>query len=199
MKAIAYHGRGSSPDRIDWLVSAIREAGVEVVVTPNIRDVADAYEAGARELPVDVAAGHSMGGTAALLLAARNPGSVKCVIAVAAPVDRRLQLQWLENKGDRYSKHLANELAALGPQLDATSPSRYIGPGMPPVLYIRGDRDDVVPRAHVDILVGLADKFNFPVDVVEIQGMGHTPKSEQERQAVKNAVVNFLASCLKKP
>ncbi|MBP1448715.1 MAG: prolyl oligopeptidase family serine peptidase [Thermoproteus sp.] len=198
MKSVVYHGRGSSPDKIDWLIAPIREAGFEVVV-PNIREVADAYEAGIRELPVDLAAGHSMGGTAALLLAARNPGKVGCVVAVAGPVDRRLQLQWLEGRGDKYSKRLANELASLGPQLDETSPSRYIGQGMPPVLYIRGERDDLVPRAHVDVLVGLADKFGFRVDIVEVRGMGHVPKFEEERRKIADVVKNFLSNCPRRP
>jgi Dipeptidyl aminopeptidases/acylaminoacyl-peptidases len=113
-------------------------------------------------------------------------------VSVAGPVDRRLQLRWLEGKGDRLSKRLAHELAALGSQLDETSPSRYIGQGMPPVLYIRGDRDDVVPRAHVDVLIGLADKFGFHVDVVEIAGMGHTPRSDEEREKVAKVIANFV-------
>ena len=79
-----------------------------------------------------------MGGTVALLLAANNPGSVKCVVAVAAPVDRRLQLQYLLQSDDPYLKRLANHLASLGSRLELTSPSRFIGSGMPPVLYIRG-------------------------------------------------------------
>jgi Putative esterase. len=73
MRAIVYHGRGSSPEKVDWLVEPLRGLGYEVVA-PSIRDVADAYEIGLSSLPVGVAAGHSMGGTAALLLAARNPG-----------------------------------------------------------------------------------------------------------------------------
>ncbi len=194
MRAIVYHGRGSSPEKVDWLIKPLRDLGYEVAA-PTIRDVSDAYEAGLSLLPVDVAAGHSMGGTAALLLAARNPGMVGCVISVAGPVDRRLQLQWLESKGDKFSKRLANELAALGPLLDETSPSRYIGRGMPPVLYIRGERDDVVPRAHVDVLVGLAEKFGFPVDVVEIAGMGHTPKGDEEREKVARVIANFVEKC----
>ncbi len=198
MKAIVYHGRGSSPDKIDWLINPIRSLGYDVFA-PSIRDVADAYEIGLSSLPVDIAAGHSMGGTAALLLAARNPGKVGCVISVAGPVDRRLQLQWLENKGDKFSKRLANELAALGPQLDETSPSRYIGQGMPPILYIRGERDDVVPRAHVDLLVGLADKFGFSVDVVEISGMGHTPRNDEEREKIARIIANFVEKCPRRP
>jgi len=86
-KAVAFHGYRSSPSNIQWLTQPLLEAGFGVAA-PVIRDVEDGYEAGLRELPVEVAAGHSMGGTVALLLAARNPGSVKCVVVVAAPVDR---------------------------------------------------------------------------------------------------------------
>jgi len=165
------------------------------VVAPAYREVEDGYEAGLRELPVEVAAGHSMGGTVALLLAAKNPGSVKCVVAVAAPVDRRLQLQYLLQSDDPYLKKLANQLTSLGNKLELTSPSRYIGSGMPPVLYVRGSEDRVVPRTHIDILAGLSDKFNFPLEVVEVPGMGHTPKTEEQLRKIAEAVTRFVKSC----
>lgn len=191
-KAVAFHGYRSSPENIGWLIAPLREAGFNVV-TPVIRDVDDGYEEGLKELPADVVAGHSMGGTVALLLAARNPGSVKCVIAVASPVDRRLQLQYLLQSEDPYLKKLANNLASLGNKLEQTSPSRFIGNGMPPVLYIRGSEDRVVPRTHVDILAGLSDRFNFPLEVVEIEGMAHSPQREDHVAAVADAVKKFVA------
>jgi dipeptidyl aminopeptidase/acylaminoacyl peptidase len=194
-KAVAFHGYKSSPQNIQWLTQPLLEAGFEVV-TPTIRDVEDGYEAGLRELPVDVAAGHSMGGTVALLLAAKNPGSVKCVVAVAAPVDRRLQLQYLLQSDDPYLKKLANHLASLGSKLELTSPSRYIGSNMPPVLYIRGSEDRVVPRTHIDILAGLSDRFNFPLEVVEVPGMGHTPQTEEQLRKIAEAVTRFVKSCI---
>jgi len=166
------------------------------VAAPTFRDVEDGYEAGLRELPVEVAAGHSMGGTVALLLAARNPGSVKCVVAVAAPVDRRLQLQYLLQSDDPYLRKLANHLASLGSKLELTSPSRYIGSNMPPVLYIRGSEDHVVPRTHIDILAGLSDKFNFPLEVVEVPGMGHAPQTEEQLRKIAEAVARFVKSCI---
>jgi dipeptidyl aminopeptidase/acylaminoacyl peptidase len=171
------------------------EVGFEVAA-PTFRDVEDGYEAGLRELPVEVAAGHSMGGTVALLLAARNPGSVKCVVAVAAPVDRRLQLQYLLQSDDPYLRKLANHLASLGSKLELTSPSRYIGSNMPPVLYIRGSEDHVVPRTHIDILAGLSDKFNFPLEVVEVPGMGHAPQTEEQLRKIAEAVTRFVKSCI---
>lgn len=193
-KAVAFHGYKSSPSNIQWLTQPLLEAGFEVA-TPTIREVDDGYEAGLRELPVDVAAGHSMGGTVALLLAAKNPGSVKCVVAVAAPVDRRLQLQYLLQSDDPYLRKLANNLASLGNKLELTSPSRYIGNNMPPVLYIRGSEDHVVPRTHIDILAGLSDKFNFPLEVVEIPGMGHAPQTEDQLRKIAEAITRFVKSC----
>jgi dipeptidyl aminopeptidase/acylaminoacyl peptidase len=193
-KAVAFHGYKSSPQNIQWLTQPLLEAGFEVVA-PAYREVEDGYEAGLKVLPVDVAAGHSMGGTVALLLAAKNPGSKKCVVAVAAPVDRRLQLQYLLQSDDPYLRKLANHLASLGSKLELTSPSRFIGSGMPPVLYIRGSEDRVVPRTHVDILAGLSDKFNFPLEVVEVPGMGHTPQTEEQLRKIAEAVTRFIKSC----
>lgn len=195
-KAVVFHGRGSSPANIQWLADPMRELGLEVA-TPAIRDVEDGYETGLRELPVAVAAGHSMGGTVALLLAAKNPGAVKCVVAVGAPVDRLLQLQYMQQSTDPHLRKLASELAALGnTKLEQTSPSRHIGTNMPPVLYIRGAKDHVVPRTHVDILAGLSDRFNFPLEVVEIPNMGHTPTEEEHRKAIRQAIQSFLTKIL---
>lgn len=193
-KALAFHGYKSSPSNIQWLVEPLQKAGLNVVA-PTIRDVEDGYEAGLRELPVAVAAGHSMGGTVALLLAARNPGAVGCVVAVASPVDRRLQLQYLMQSENPYLKKLANDLASLGNKLELTSPSRYISSNMPPVLYIRGSQDEVVPRTHVDILAGLSDKFNFPLEVVEVEGMGHSPQREEHVKKIAEAVTRFVSRC----
>jgi len=195
-KALVFHGFRSSPANVQWLAEPLRGLGLEVVA-PQIREVEDGYEAGIRELPVVVAAGHSMGGTVALLLVAKNPGLVKCVVAVAAPVDRRLQLQYMSQSDNPYLRRLANELMALGNKLELTSPSRYIGNGMPPVLYIRGSNDDVVPRTHIDILAGLSDRFNFPLEVVEVEGMGHTPKEEAHIRQVAEAIVKFVSKCTK--
>jgi len=192
---VAFHGYRSSPQNIQWLTQPLLEVGFEVAA-PTFRDVEDGYEAGLRELPVEVVAGHSMGGTVALLLAAKNPGSVKCVVAVAAPVDRRLQLQYLLQSDDPYLKRLANHLASLGSRLELTSPSRFIGSGMPPVLYIRGSEDRVVPRTHIDILAGLSDKFNFPLEVVEVPGMGHSPQTEEQLRKIAEAVARFVKSCI---
>ncbi len=189
-KALVFHGYKSSPTNIQWLVDMLRKFDV---VTPHIRDVEDGYEAGVRELPVAVAAGHSMGGTVALLLAARNPGAVGCVIAIAAPVDRRLQLQYLLQSDKPQYRRIANELLALGNKLEQTSPSRYIDGKMPPVLYIRGSRDDLVPRTHVDVLTSLSDKLNFTVEIVEIDGMGHTPGVEH-LEKISKAISNFVNS-----
>ncbi|ABL87942.1 conserved hypothetical protein [Pyrobaculum islandicum DSM 4184] len=193
-KALAFHGRGSSPENILWLIQPLQETGHEVVA-PQIRDVEDGYETGLKELPVAIAAGHSMGGTVALLLAAKNPGAVGCVVAIAAPVDRRLQLQYMLQSGDPYLNKLANELAALGNKLEQTSPSRFIGSGMPPVLYIRGTKDRVVPRTQIDILAGLSDKFNFPLEVVEIENMGHSPQTPEHQKAIADAIKRFIAHC----
>jgi hypothetical protein len=86
------------------------------------------------------AAGHSTGGTVALLLAAKNPGSVKCMVAVAAPVDRRLQLQYLLQSDAPTSRSWATSSPLWGASwsLRPPPPPRYIGSGMPPVLLHKG-------------------------------------------------------------
>ncbi|MFN3804070.1 MAG: alpha/beta hydrolase [Pyrobaculum sp.] len=192
-KALAFHGYKSSPANIQWLVDILKEAGFDVRA-PSYREVEEGYEAGLRELPVAVAAGHSLGGTVAMLLAARNPGAVGCVIAVGSPVDRRLQLQYLLQSENSQLRRIANELAALGSRLEQTSPSRFINGKMPPVLYIRGSDDWVVPRAHVDILAGLSDRFNFPLEVAEVDKMEHAPQAGH-LEKIREVVARFVSRC----
>jgi len=102
-------------------------------------------------------------------------------------------LQWLLERGDKT----ANDLMSLGSQIEETSPSRFIRPGMPPVLYIRGGKDELIPRTHVDVLVSLADKFNFPVEVFEIDDMGHAP-GEEDIAKISQIIKEFIYRYFKK-
>ena len=191
-RALAFHGRGSSPERIRWLVEALEAAGLRVEA-PSYREVDEGYAIAASRLPLAVVAGHSMGGTVAMLVAARHPDSVRCAISIAGPVDRLEQLRYVRARG---LAELARELEALGEErLAETSPIRYLGPRTPPILYIWGDRDDVVPRLHLDLLRDAARRLGFRLVDVVVEGMGHVPRGHH-LGLVKRIVAEFAAGCL---
>lgn len=199
MKALVFHGRGSSPEKINWLIKPLKEAGLEVIAPP-IMEVEDGLEIGSKIIKSErdsvITAGHSMGGTVALLLATRFPSHVKCSIVVSAPVDRLLQLKYLEEGAEgTLRRSIYEELRRKYPRDEyfiETSPINYINESTPPILYIWGTADDVVPRNQLTALESRAAKL---VKVI-VNGMTHTPRS-QHLNEINNAVRQFLSSnCL---
>jgi Esterase/lipase len=53
------------------------------------------------------------------------------------------------------------------------SPLTYVRPGLPPILTIHGDKDDVVPYSHATRLKTELDKAKVPNKLVTINGGGH--------------------------
>ncbi len=194
MKALVFHGRGSSPDKINWLIRPFREAGLEVIA-PTISEVDDGLEIGAQVMRDSqgelVVSGHSMGGTVALLLAARMPSKVRCAIVVSAPVDRLLQLKYLEEGADGTPRRaIYEELRRKYPRDDyfiQTSPINYINDDTPPILYIWGTADEIVPRNQLTAIEAKARRFAKVV----VNGMGHTPRSQHLRE-ISSAIRQFL-------
>ncbi len=201
MLALLFHGKGSSPEKINWLTRPFKNMGFRVEA-PKIDEVADGVSIGSKIIenerdPV-ITGGHSMGGTVALLLAAKYPKKVKCVVAVAAPVDRVLQLKWLE-KGEEGSvrRMLYNDIVARLSMrdLEESSPIRYINGEYPPVIYIRGSADDIVPAEHLELLKRKANEYGFRVIELVIEGMGHTPRS-QHVKVIESFIRDNVNQCL---
>jgi len=192
-RALAFHGRGSTPDRIRWLIDALEAAGL-VVEAPSYGEVDEGYRIAVSRLPIDVVAGHSMGGTVAMLLAAKHPDEVRCVISIAGPVDRLEQLRYMKERG---LNRLASEVEALGiEKLIETSPIKYLSERTPPILYIWGDRDDIVPITHLQMLRDAAKRLGFRLVDVVVEGMGHVPRGHQ-LGLVKRIVTEFAAGCIR--
>jgi acetyl esterase/lipase len=70
-------------------------------------------------------------------------------------------IEWFGSMGGR------NELARQ------VSPINHIRPGLPPVITIHGDADDVVPYNHAERLHAALDKAGVPNQLVTIRGGGH--------------------------
>ncbi len=154
MLALLFHGKGSSPEKINWLTRPFRNMGFKVEA-PKIDEVADGFSIGSRIIenennPV-ITGGHSMGGTVALLLAAKY--------------------------------------------LEESSPIRYINGEYPPVIYIRGSVDDIVPVEHLELLKRKANEYGFKVIELTIEGMGHTPRS-QHVKVIEGFIKDNISQCL---
>ncbi|MEM0169460.1 MAG: prolyl oligopeptidase family serine peptidase [Metallosphaera sp.] len=170
MKSIVLHGKGSSPHKVEWLSNPLRTFGQ--VDTPDFDyDV----EEGLRIVlskEFDLIAGHSRGGTVALLAGAKKGLPV---IAVSAPTDRLLQLEHLskfptESEQGKLYKYLStfpNE------RLIETSPITY-AKDLRNVLLIHGEKDEVVPKIHSEVLCEKVKESGNRCDFVVLE-MRHSP------------------------
>lgn len=67
----------------------------------------------------------------------------------------------------------------MGSQRDAAeiarsvSPLSYVRAGLPPILTIHGDKDDVVPYSHATRLKDALDKANVKNKLITIKNGGH--------------------------
>lgn len=187
MRAIALHGFGSSPEKINWLVGPLRSLNLEVV-TPQYRDFMDGLNK-VQELVGSsdenfIVAGHSMGGTIALL-AASTLQRINCVISVSGPTDRLAQIRWLlEGEPGSVRRRTYEELVKLGSEqvseefLRRTSPINYLKPGLPPTLLIHGTNDELVNIKQVEDYYERARSLGNIVEFVRIEGMMHTPRGK---------------------
>ena len=115
--------------------------------------------------------GGSMGGTSALIFAARNAALIDGVYALCPATDTAeifpsFSDQFLKSYGgsptevpevyrERSSRHYADELSGL------------------PVAIIHGDEDALLPVSHSRILVESLRTQNARLQYVEIEGCGH--------------------------
>ena len=205
MKALALHGFGSSPEKINWLIGSLRSLNLEVV-TPTYRDFEDGFSK-VRELLEGnddkyIIAGHSMGGTIALL-AASTLGKVTCAISVSGPTDRLAQIRWLlSGEPGSIRRRTYEELAKIDSRqvteefLVRTSPINYLKPNLPPILLVHGTNDELVSIKQVEDYYERAKSLGNIIEFIRVEGMPHTPRGKDIRLIAK-AIENFvLRHCL---
>jgi len=182
VKAAVFHGYGSSPTRIKWLVKAFKEVADEVIVPTLPSVLAKAWEA-TKELEADVYGGHSMGGALALLHSASKG---RPAVAVAPPTNLRKQLAHLKEKFPKIYEDITSqvdeevmiELSPINMEFKA------------PILVIHGTEDKVVP---LEQSLEFCEKVK-ECHLVVVDGMGHKPVTEAEKELVRRHVVEFLRS-----
>ena len=205
MRAIALHGFGSSPEKINWLAGPLRSLGFEVL-TPSYRD----FEDGLNKLnellksgEQAIVAGHSMGGTIALLAASTMSG-ITCAISVSGPTDRLAQVRWLSEGGPgSIRRRTYEELLRIDSKqvteefLRRTSPINYLRPGLPPILLIHGTNDELVKIDQVVNYYERARSLGNIIELVRIEGMPHTPRGK-DIKVIANVIEKFAKKyCIK--
>lgn len=72
------------------------------------------------------------------------------------------------------------------------SPLSYIRPGLPPIITIHGDKDDVVPYIQATRLRDALEKAGVPNKLVTIAGGGHGLFTQQQYEYAYSEIWKFL-------
>jgi len=72
------------------------------------------------------------------------------------------------------------------------SPLTYVRAGLPPILTIHGDKDDVVPYSHATRLHEALDKVKVPNQLLTIQGGGHGGFTQEQFVKSYDTIWSFL-------
>ena len=75
----------------------------------------------------------------------------------------------------------------------SVSPLTYVRPGLPPIISIQGDKDDVVPYQQSVRLKQALDKAGVTNKLVTIPGGGHGMFTQQQYEMAYNEIWKFLA------
>ena len=74
----------------------------------------------------------------------------------------------------------------------SVSPLTYVRAGLPPVITIHGDKDDVVPYAHATRLHDALAKANVPNKLVTVKGGGHGMFAQPDYVMAFDEIWKFL-------
>ncbi len=205
MKALALHGFGSSPEKINWLIGPLKSLNLEVIA-PTYRDFEDGLNK-VKELLEGtndryVIAGHSMGGTIALLTAS-TVDQVACAISVSGPTDRLAQIKWLlSGEPGSIRRRTYEELMRIDSRqvteefLAKTSPINYLRPNLPPILLIHGTNDELVSIRQVEDYYDRAKSLGNVIELIRVEGMPHTPRGKDIRVIAKSIESFVRKYCL---
>ena len=150
-----------------------------------------------------VLSGHSAGGHLALITA---------MLPVSAGLDRRCagqdELQvaavvnWygITDVADELDGPNRKDYAVrwLGAQADREAIARRVSPlthvrrGLPPVISIHGDRDELVPYAHAQRLQQALDRVGVANELFTVPGAGHGGFSREQESRAYAAIEAFL-------
>lgn len=148
-------------------------------------------------------AGHSLGGITSLVFASRNPSKVAALLPMSTVVSGEL---WHGNKDPEYMENWKAEGYFFKESDSMPGKSGRIGYGMAedilqydaldfasdihcPTLLMVGSKDDgTTPEMHQL----LYDKLAGPKQMQIIDGMSHTPKTQEEITMMKDTIKDWL-------
>lgn len=99
---------------------------------------------------------------------------------IDGPSAKHYAMEWLGSRGDR--EELARQV----------SPITHVRAGLPPVITLHGDRDDIAPYAQALRLHAALDKAGVPNRLVTFRGRGHGGFNRQELLESYAAIREFL-------
>ena len=73
------------------------------------------------------------------------------------------------------------------------SPISYVRPGLPPIITVHGDKDDIVPYSQAVRLHAALDKAGVPNQLVTIHGGKHDGFNRKELVDSFDAIREFLS------
>lgn len=100
---------------------------------------------------------------------------------INGPNSKHYAIEWLGSLGNR--EELARQV----------SPINYVRAGLPPILTVHGDADDVVPFTHATRLHAALEKAGVPNQLVTIRGGKHGGFSRQDVLNSYAAIKKFLS------
>ena len=186
MISLVLHGKGSSPEKVEWLAKPLRQFG-EVIVPYFEIEVKEGVEK-AITYNFDLIAGHSRGGTIALIAAALKG---KSVIAVSAPSDRRKQKEYLSRFPPGTIQHkIYEDIKNLPEEEFEYYPLKYAD-RIKNALLIHGENDEIVLKDHSVILCEEIKKHGGNCELHIIKGMKHTPLG-QHYKLIWDIITNWV-------
>jgi acetyl esterase/lipase len=176
-----------------WIAAHAKEYGFDtskIVLTGNsagghlalITGLLPASSAFDRSCPTDDDVRWDSGAEPALKVAAIVNwfGITDVADLLEGPNAKHYAIEWFGSMSQR--EELARQL----------SPIQYVRPGLPPVLTIHGDADDLVPYSHAVRLHEALGKAGVPNRLVTIRGGGHGNFSRQQMADNYDAIRAFL-------
>ncbi|AWR96428.1 prolyl oligopeptidase family serine peptidase [Acidianus sulfidivorans JP7] len=190
MRSLVIHGKGSSPEKVEWLAKPLRSFG-EVIVPEFELEVKDGVRK-ALSYNFDCIAGHSRGGLIALIAAA-IVGS--CVIAVSAPSDRIRQKNYLSKfpEGTIQYKNYQDLLKIPDQELIQYSAINYADK-LKKVLLLHGDKDEMVEKEQSITLCNEIKKNNGNCTLYIID-MKHSPPKSKEKE-ISAIIENWIKNTI---
>jgi dipeptidyl aminopeptidase/acylaminoacyl peptidase len=143
--------------------------------------------------------GSSMGGSVAIFAAAKYP-ELKCVMAENTFLSYRRVIanwSWMRTKVPYYPlvpMTLAFVKFKLGADPEPYSPAQNVDKIKMPVMFIFGDRDDIVPMHDAETLFGMCGSEKKQMWV--ITGASHGKCAEVGGEVYKNKVTQFFTENL---